>query len=76
MGHHRDRDIRAGYSILEDGCIYHYRVDYDIERTIYDTKAIECLSEPFLSEWIQLLRDAYSESLLKKDAQTIACYAH
>lgn len=75
VGHHRDRDIRAGYSILEDGFITHYRVDYDIEKTIYDTSNIGCLSEPFLSEWIQLLKEAYSETLLDKDIQTIDSYS-
>ena len=74
MGHHRDKDTRAGYSVLENGSITHYRVEYDIEKTIYDTKAIECLSEPFLSQWIQLLKDAYGD-LIEKDIKTIAGYS-
>lgn len=75
VGHHRDRDVRAGYSILENGRLSHYRVEYDIERTIRDTETIGCLTEPLKTEWIQLLKNAYSESLLKKDAKTIAGYA-
>ncbi|MCR5782664.1 MAG: metallophosphoesterase family protein [Clostridia bacterium] len=71
VGHHRDKDIRAGYSILEDGVLSHYRVPYDIEKTIYDTEKISCLTEPFKTEWINLLKNAFSESLLDKDIKSM-----
>ena len=74
VGHHRDKDIRAGYSILEDGVLSNYRVQYDIERTISDTKKISCLKEPFKTEWIDFLKHAFSESLLEKDLKTIQGY--
>lgn len=38
VGHHRDRDVRAGYSMMENGVLTHHRVPYDLEEVIYDTK--------------------------------------
>jgi len=74
VGHHRDKDVRAGYSILEDGVLTHHRVPYDLEKVIYDTKKMDCLTEPFKTQWIELLQNAYSDILLKKDIDTMNNY--
>ena len=74
VGHHRDRDTRAGYSILENGILTHYRVPYDIEKTIADTEKMPCLTEPFKTEWLDLLKNAYHGSLLQKDTETMRSY--
>lgn len=72
VGHHRDRDTRAGYSIYENGNLTHYKVAYDVEQTVYDTEQrMTFLEEPLKSQWIELLRNAWQEELLRKDIETM-----
>ena len=75
VGHHREHDVRASYSILENGVLSHYRVPYDLQKTICDTERISCLNEPFKTQWIDLLKNAYHDELLKKDIRAIKEYA-
>lgn len=74
VGHHRDGDVRASYSIMENGVLTHYRVFYDLEKVIHDTEKIACLTEPFKSQWIELLQNAHSAVLLKKDIDAMNSY--
>lgn len=67
VGHHRDKDIRAGYSILEDGILTHYRVPYDIEKTVNDVDKIDCLDDSLKLQWKNFLHNAFDEKLLEKD---------
>lgn len=67
VGHHRDKDIRASYSILENGILTHYRVPYDIEKTIFDVDEISCMDENGKVQWKKFLRNAFDPELLKKD---------
>lgn len=68
VGHHRDHDIRASYSVFENGKLTNYRVEYDIERTLYDTKRlVNCYDIGFMNLWLEFVRNAYSEFLLRKD---------
>ena len=74
VGHHRDRDTRAGYSVLENGELTHYRVPYDLERLISDTRRLPCLEEPLAGQWIDMLEHAFSETLLEKDILAMQSY--
>lgn len=76
VGHHRDKDTDASYSILENGVLTHHRVPYDLERVIYDTNKIDFLQEPYKTQWIELLENAHSEELLKKELAVINSYAY
>lgn len=67
VGHHRDKDLRASYSILENGILSHYRIPYDIEKTIFDVDKINCMDETRKVQWKNFLRNAYDGELLKKD---------
>lgn len=69
VGHHRDKDTRASYSILENGILSHHRIPYDIEKTIFDVDKIECMDESRKIEWKNFLRNAFDAELLKKDLQ-------
>ncbi len=76
VGHHRDKDIRASYSIYENGQIFHKRVSYDIEETIRSLEAISVFeSKKEEAEYISFVRNAFSEKLLAKDLAPMAEYA-
>ena len=68
VGHHRDKDTRAGYSIYENGKITHHRVEYDLDKTIEDFLASDSF-ENYESklEFADFLKNAYHERILKKD---------
>lgn len=68
VGHHRDKDTRAGYSIYEGETITHHRVKYDLDKTIEDFLASDAF-ENYESklEFADFLRNAYHEGILKKD---------
>jgi len=74
VGHHRDKDNRASYYVYEDGRLIHKKVEYDVEKTIYDTNKISCLTDEFKCEWASLLRTGYSETILHKDIKQIENY--
>lgn len=77
VGHHRDHDIRAGYSIYENGEMVHHRVSYDIEKTIRDTyDRMTFLQEPLKHQWIDLLEHAWNVDLLKKDMDLTEQYSN
>ena len=67
VGHHRDHDIRASYSIYENGVFTNYRIPYDLEKTVFDIDNIDCLDEKTNKMWKELLRNAFHEEFLKKD---------
>ena len=70
VGHHRDRDTRAGYSIYENDTITHHRVKYDLDQTIADFLASDAFENYELKlEFAELLRNAYHEKLLVKDIE-------
>lgn len=70
VGHHRDKDTRAGYSIYENGTITHHRVKYDLDKTIEDFLASDAFDnyESKLN-FAELLKNAYHEEFLKKDIE-------
>lgn len=75
VGHHRDYDTRAGYSIYENGIMTHHRVEYNVEQTVKDTlEKMTFWGEPLKSQWIELLREGFQENLLKKDTATMKSY--
>ena len=67
VGHHRDHDVRASYSIYENGVFTNYRIPYDIEKTVFDIDNIDCLDEKTNKMWKDLLRNAFHDEFLKKD---------
>lgn len=68
VGHHRDKDVRAGYSIYENGKITHKRVEYDIEATVGAIERLDCFeSEEIHGMFVEFTKNAYHEELLKKD---------
>lgn len=68
VGHHRDKDTRASYSIYENNTFIHKRVEYDIEKTIKDIRHSNVLGdlEPM---FIDLIRNAFHAEALKKDLE-------
>ena len=70
VGHHRDKDTRAGYSIYENGTISHYRVKYNLDKTIADLLASDVFENYELKlKFADLLKNAYHEEILKKDIE-------
>ncbi len=68
VGHHRDHDTRAGYSIYENGTITHHRVNYDLEKTIADFLISDAFDDNELKfKFAKLLKNAYHEEILEKD---------
>ena len=67
VGHHRDKDNRASYSILENGQLTHFRVPYDIERTINDVDKIDCFDSDGKQRWKHFLKNAFDEKFLRND---------
>ena len=68
VGHHRDKDTRASYSVYEDGKITHKRVPYNLNKTIEDFKKSDAFEDMKLKEqFVAFLENAYEEDLLKKD---------
>lgn len=68
VGHHRDKDTRASYYGYEDGELRQKRVAYDLNKTIADFKCIDAFGDDERKQqFVDLLRNAYSEKLLKKD---------
>ena len=73
VGHHRDKDTRAGYSVYENGCLTHKRVEYDVEKTVSDFNAMDIFEDAKRKQmFADLLRNAYHEQLLKKDIAQMA----
>lgn len=72
VGHHRDKDNRAGYSILENGQLSHFRITYDIEKTISDVDKIDCFDIEGKQRWKMFLQNAYDSEFLKKDIKQLA----
>ena len=70
VGHHRDKDTRAGYSIFENETITHHRVKYNLDKTIKDFLASDAFEnlESKLS-FAEFLKNAYHEEILKKDIE-------
>ncbi len=74
VGHHRDKDTRASYSIYEDGIIKHKRIKYNIEKTIDEIKKVDYTvfkTEAGKHQFINFIRNAFDEELLKKDLQAM-----
>lgn len=70
VGHHRDKDTRAGYSIYQDGVMTHHRVKYDLEKTIEGLRNVDCYPESnIMEDFIEFTRCAYHEELLKEDIE-------
>lgn len=68
VGHHRDKDIRASYSIFEGGEIKHYRISYDVDELINALKESDCFeTEEGRDTFVDFVRNAFHEGLLKKD---------
>ena len=68
VGHHRDKDIRASYSIFESGEIKHYRISYDVDELINALKESDCFeTEDGRDTFVDFVRNAFHEGLLKKD---------
>ena len=68
VGHHRDKDTRAGYSIYENGTITHHRIPYDLETTIRDFLASDAFeNQEAKLQFADFLQHAYHEEILKKD---------
>jgi len=73
VGHHRDKDTRAGYSVYENGCLIHKRVEYDLAKTVADFNNLNFFEDLELKEkFTEFLKNAYHEELLKKDIAQIA----
>lgn len=70
VGHHRDKDTRAGYSIYENGRITHHRVKYDLDKTIEDFLASDAFDNYKAKlDFADFLKNAYHEEILKKDIE-------
>lgn len=68
VGHHRDKDTRAGYTIYEDGKIIHKRVEYDLQKSIDDFMSMEIFTDMERKvEFASFMKNAFSEKLLAKD---------
>ena len=68
VGHHRDKDTRAGYYIYEDGNLTHHRVEYDISKTIEDFNKLDIFEDLELKrQFADLIQNAYHEILLEED---------
>ncbi len=68
VGHHRDKDTRAGYSIYENNTITHHRVKYDLDKTIEDFLASDAFeNDEAKLEFADFLKNAYHERILSKD---------
>lgn len=68
VGHHRDKDTRAGYSIYENGILTHKRVTYNLSKTVEDFKKSDAFEDMKLkAQFLSLLENAYEENLLVKD---------
>ncbi len=75
VGHHRDKDNRAGYTIYEDGIVTHKRVIYNIEKTIDDLdKNVDAAvlgTQDKKELFLNFVKNAFCEILLKKDIETM-----
>lgn len=70
VGHHRDKDTRAGYSVYEDGQITHKRVEYNLQKTLDDFLATDAFEDHTLKmKFADFLKNAYHEEILKKDIE-------
>ena len=68
VGHHRDKDTRASYSIHENGMLSHRRIAYDLAKTISDFNNLDIFEDsPRKAMFAELLQNAYHAELLKKD---------
>ncbi len=56
----RDGDLKAGYTIEENGRFFHYRVPYDVEKVVHDLDGVG-LDDGFKARWSRFLRSAYDE---------------
>ena len=66
VGHHRDKDTRAGYSIYEDGHLIHHRVEYDVEKTVEGILSSGVLGDR-ADVFVDMLRNAFHAEAFKKD---------
>ena len=70
VGHHRDKDTRASYYIYENDLLTHERVEYDLSKAINDFKKLDIFDDlERKNMFIEFLKNAYHEVLLKKDLQ-------
>ena len=68
VGHHRDKDTRASYYIYENGVLTETRVAYELSKTVKDFNKIEIFEDKERKkQFAELLENAFSEELLKKD---------
>ena len=72
VGHHRDKDTRASYSIYENGRITHKRVAYPLDRTLAGLQKLDCFgSEETKQMFLEFFKQAFHEKLLHKDLQAM-----
>ncbi len=68
VGHHRDKDTRAGYSVYDGKNVIHKRIEYNLHKTIEDFKKLDIFPDARKKElFIRLLMNAYEPELLIKD---------
>lgn len=72
VGHHRDKDTRASYSVYEKGIITHKRVSYNLQKLLQDMDKVDCLEKK--DKFIDFLANAYHEELLDKDIRAMESY--
>ena len=73
VGHHRDKDTRASYYVYEDGVLTQKRVEYELSKTIEDFNRISIFEDAERKQqFVDLLKYAYHEILLKKDLQQMS----
>lgn len=73
VGHHRDKDTRASYSLYEHGVLTHHRVTYNLPQTIADFNRLDIFEDPAgKAMFADFLKKAFHEELLKKDLQQMA----
>lgn len=73
VGHHRDKDTRASYSVYEDGILTHKRVPYDLGQTIADFNKMDIFEGPAgQAMFSDFLANAFHPELLKKDLHQMA----
>lgn len=68
VGHHRDKDTSASYYLYENGKLEQKRTRYALDKTIADFNALQIFRDSKKKYlFTDLLENAYSEELLKKD---------
>ena len=73
VGHHRDKDTRASYYIYEHGTLTQRRIEYEVSKTIEDFIKINIFEDAERKQqFVDLLKYAYHEELLKKALQQMS----